>query len=260
MPLAKHRESFELLYAKYHHRRYVSPDPLEFLYRYDDPADQEAIGLLAACLAYGRVAQILKSVEAVRLALGEHPARAIRDGQWKRSGELRTFRHRFAGPENLAGLLDGVQGALRRDGSLGRCFAKGVEPAAANYLPALGAFVGELRRRGASGAGHLLCDPSGGSACKRLNLYLRWMIRRDEVDVGCWKGLDARKLVIPLDTHMFRIGRSTGAIRRRQPNGAAAIEFTEAFARHWPDDPVRFDFSLTRPGIRGEPGLKEVLG
>ena len=260
MPLARHREAFESLYAKYHHRRYVSPDPLEFLYLYDDGADQEAIGLLAACLAYGRVAQILRSVETVRQALGEFPSRAIRDGLWKNNAELRSFRHRFAGSEHLAALLAGMQGVLRHHGSLGRCFAGGIAWTTGNYLPALGAFVGELRQRGAAGAGHLLCDPAGASACKRLNLYLRWMVRGDVIDVGCWKGLDPRRLIVPLDTHMFRIGRATGAIRRRQPNGAAAIELTEAFARQWPDDPVRFDFCLTRPGIRGEPGLQELTG
>lgn len=259
MPLAKYRPLFERLYDKYHHRRYVSPDPLQFLYEYDDPADQEVVGLLASCLAYGRVAQIIRNVRSVMDALGESPARTVRDGLPKRLRRLRTFRHRFATSDHLASLLAGMRGVLRKSGSLGRCFQSGVSAGEVNYLPALSGFVGSLRRAGAAGAGHLLCDPAEGSACKRLNLYLRWMIRRDEIDPGCWRGLDARRLIVPLDTHMFRIGRATGAVTRRSANGAAAAEFTAAFGRHWPDDPVRFDFSLTRPGIRGEGAMKDLL-
>lgn len=259
MPLHKYRATFDQLYDKYHHRRYVSPDPLETLYLYDSPADQEVIGLLAACLAYGRVTQILRSVATVREALGPSPSRSIRDGLWKRRPELKTFRHRFASAENLASLLTGMQGVLAGQGSLGRCFSQAVHAGDETYLPALTGFVHQLRSAGAAAAGHLLCDPRDGSACKRLNLLLRWMVRRDAVDVGCWCGLDPRRLVIPLDTHMFRIGRTTGAISRRSANGAAAAEFTRAFARYWPDDPVRFDFSLTRPGIRGEETMAPLL-
>ena len=99
--------------------------------------------------------------------------------------------------------------------------------------------------------GHLLADPSRGSACKRLHLYLRWMVRGDAVDVGLWRGVPPERLIVPLDTHMHRIGREVGAIHRNQADARAAIELTEAFRLVTPNDPVRYDFALTHWAIRG---------
>ena len=118
-------------------------------------------------------------------------------------------------------------------------------------LPALALFVERLR---AAAGGHAACpsllsSPEDGSACKRLNLYLRWMVRRDRVDPGPWRTVPRSKLVVPLDTHMFRIARALGLTRRRQANLATAVEITRGFARYSPRDPVRYDFCLTRLGI-----------
>jgi uncharacterized protein (TIGR02757 family) len=82
-----------------------------------------------------------------------------------------------------------------------------------------------------------------------LNLYLRWMVRRDRVDPGPWRTVARARLVVPLDTHMFRIARALGLTRRRQADLKTAVEITQAFALHSPRDPVRYDFCLTRLGI-----------
>lgn len=267
MPFVPHAQRLEDLYRRYNRREFVHPDPLEFVYLYDDPADQEVVGLVAACLAYGRVAQILRSVARVLEALGEHPAAVLRQGatltrgrpaKWRK--ELQPFKHRFATGENLLALLDGVAGVLKRHGGIGRCFEKALSPSDETHLSALGRLVNELEAAGRRGkAGHLLTDPARGSACKRLNLYLRWMVRRDDVDVGCFPRIDGRKLIVPLDTHMFRIGRAMGAIGLRQANLRAAMELTRAFSRIAPADPVRYDFALSRLGIRPEADMDAFL-
>ncbi len=136
-------------------------------------------------------------------------------------------------------------------GSLEALFAAGMKRSHDTVLPGLEMFVEKLRRA-AGGTGacpSLLSSPADGSACKRLNLYLRWMVRSDKVDPGPWRRVPRSKLVVPLDTHMFRIARALGLTRRRQANLATAIEITRAFARHSPRDPVRYDFCLTRLGI-----------
>ncbi|MFW6062129.1 MAG: DUF2400 family protein [Planctomycetota bacterium] len=102
-------------------------------------------------------------------------------------------------------------------------------------------------------------DPSRGSACKRLLLWLRWMVRRDAVDPGDWRGVPASKLVIPLDVHMHRITRLLGFTRRKQANLATAMEVTAGFARLCPADPVRYDFALTRFGIHPDMEPDELL-
>ena len=102
-------------------------------------------------------------------------------------------------------------------------------------------------------------DPSKGSACKRLALYLRWMVRNDEVDPGGWKMVDPSALLIPLDTHMFNICTTLGLCSRKAADGRSAIEITEAFKKVCPEDPVRYDFALTRFGIRSDMKLEDLF-
>lgn len=260
MPFVQRAAMLEELYEKYNRRLYVHPDPLEFLYAYEDAADREVVGLLASCLAYGRVTQILRSMQRVLDVLGPSPAATLRQGRvttW--ASRLGRFRHRFATEQHVLCLLAGIAAMRRRYGSLGSAFVAGMGSGDATVLPAMGVFVQALRAACGGPCGHLLSDPAAGSACKRLNLYLRWMVRRDDVDLGIWPGIGAAKLVVPLDTHMHRIALACGASCRRQADQRAAMEMTEAFRRVCPNDPVRYDFCLTRIGIRGDQALREFF-
>jgi len=248
------------LHDRLNRRRYVHPDPLEFLYCCEDPADREIVALIASSLAYGRVRQILKSVSDVMGRIGPDPARALADSSPARLRRVMSgFRHRFSTGEHVAALLVGAKRVIRRHGSLGACFAAGASPGDETVLPALRAFVGQVGTAAGGGCGHLLPDPSRKSACKRLNLMLRWLVRRDRVDPGGWEGVSAAGLVVPLDTHMHRIGLGLGATRRKSADIRTALEITAAFRVIVPDDPVRYDFALTRLGIRGEMDLPAFL-
>ncbi len=260
MPLTKHANSFEQLYERYNRREFVHPDPLEFLYDYDDPADREIVGLIASCLAYGRVGQILRSVSVVLDRLGPSPAKFLQNTAPGKLGKLfGDFKHRFATGEHLAALLAGIKKTISRHGSLERCFSSSVSKADSDILPALCGFFGELKNSACSDFGHLLADPARKSACKRLNLYLRWMVRCDSVDPGGWTSVSPSNLLIPLDTHMYRIGRAFGLTQRKSANLQTALEITSAFRKITPEDPVRYDFALTRLGIRTDTDLGEFL-
>jgi uncharacterized protein (TIGR02757 family) len=252
------RKALEELYARYNRREFVHPDPLEFLYRYDDPGDREVAGLVAATLAVGRVASILKSVGRVLELLGPHPAAFLRDA---REDGLRRmladFRHRFLAGGNMAAMLWGVRRIRGRHGSLGEFFRAAVQPEDETVLPAISVLVCEISSVG--DCGRLLADPRDKSACKRLNLYLRWMVRRDDVDPGGWDGVRPAQLVVPLDVHMHRIARALGLTRRPQADCRTALEVTAAFRHIAPDDPVRYDFALTRLGIRDDTDLPAFL-
>jgi len=247
-------EMLEDIYARLNRREYVHPDPLEFLYRYDDPRDREMAGLVASSLAYGRVAQILKSVERVLDRLGPRPARFVGDSAegtcaGKLLRALAGFRHRFTTGAEMAAMLFGAARLVRKHGSLGDAFASFMSPGDETVMPALVRFARELSSEGRLGRCHLVPDPGRGSACKRLLLYLRWMVRGDAVDPGGWERVSASKLVVPLDTHMFRLCRGMGLVTRRQADARAALEATAGFRRVVPEDPVRYDFALTRLGI-----------
>jgi len=245
------KPGLESLYRAYNRRAYVHPDPLEFLYRYSDPRDQEIAGLIAACLAYGRVAQILASVSRVLDRIGTPRAFLERTPVPRLRLLFRGFKHRFTDADELAALLVSIKRATAEHGSLEALFVRGMGESDETILPALVLFVESMRRfaGGSNACPSLLSSPADGSACKRLNLFLRWMARRDAVDPGPWRSVPRAKLVVPLDTHLFRLARRMGLTGRNQADLKTALEVTRGFAEASPRDPVRYDFALTRIGI-----------
>jgi uncharacterized protein (TIGR02757 family) len=244
-----HRRQLERLYRRYHRRELLDTDPVSFLHNYPDLRDREIVGFIASALAYGRVAQIEKSVSRVLDRMPSPSDFLRRSSKKKLLRAFSDFRHRFTGGEELAALLYALKRIIDRYGSIEGCFNAAYKDDDDTILPALSSFVAECVREGAGRRSSLLASPSGGSACKRLNLYLRWMVRRDDVDPGGWERIPPSKLIVPLDTHMFRICRAFGFTRRRQADLSSAIEATGAFRKLAPSDPVRYDFALTRSGI-----------
>ena len=245
-------DTLEQIYRQYHQRAYVHPDPIEFLYAWEDVKEREIVGLVASCLAYGRVAQILKSVSAVLEKIGPSPHRFVTRGTLK-SMQLAFsgFRHRFADGDQMAALLYGAGRVIRQFGSLENGLAAGLTPNRDNLPSALTHLFRQLTR-GRRSPGHLLPDPGKTSACKRLHLYLRWMVRADQVDPGGWRCVAPSDLIVPLDTHMHTIGRRLGFTNKLQADMRTALEITAGFRVICAEDPIRFDFSLTRLGIRSE--------
>jgi uncharacterized protein (TIGR02757 family) len=255
MPFRKHIGELEDLYKKFNRRELAGHDPIVFLYGYGDPDDREVVAMVASSLAYGRVAQILASVRKVLDRISPGPARFLRDQSDSRLlALLGDFKHRFTTGEDLAALLAAVRDTRRQYGSLRNCFLAGRRDGGESFLPALTHLAETLRSACRGGGKFLLPSPLGGSACKRLNLMLRWLIRRDEVDPGGWEGIEPRGLLVPLDTHMHRMCRAMGATRRRSADLTTTLEVTAAFRTVCPQDPVRFDFAMTRRGILGTAG------
>ena len=211
--------------------------------------------MVASSLAYGRVGQILKSVGSV-LNRMKDPNVFLKQASIRTLRRVFTgFKHRFTTGEELAAMLYGVKCVIEEYGSLEGCFIDGLNEDDDTILPALSKFVEKLTAAGCNGRTYLLPYPSAGSACKRLNLFLRWMVRHDDVDPGGWYNVTASKLIVPLDTHMHRVCLALGFTERKQPDLRTALEITVAFRRFAPEDPVRYDFALTRLGIRRDCSL-----
>lgn len=246
------RERFEGLYRTYNRKEFIHPDPLEFVLRFEDPADQEIAGLIASGLAYGRVGHILKSLERIFAVLSRPSA----DLEALTRGDLlevfASFRHRWTTGEELAYLLRGMSILREEYGSLENCFLEGLEEGDQDVIPALISFVAKLRLASGRRDSSMLACPSMGSACKRMFLYLRWMVRCDEVDPGPWTQASSAQLIVPMDVHMHRVSRQLGLTSRRQADLKSALQVTAFFRQLEPADPVRYDFALTRPGIHPE--------
>lgn len=251
------RPELEKLYGIYNKRKYVHPDPLEFLYNYPKARDREIVGLIASGLAYGRVLQILKSVTRVLDQMGQSPFEfVLRTKPADFTKIFCGFKHRFTTHCDVADLLASLHKILKEYGSLNECYIAGMGKNDETVMPALDAFLEKLNCTG----GYLIPLPRRGSACKRMHLYLRWMVRKDAVDPGGWHGISPDKLIIPLDTHMANIGRTMKLTTRKSANQAMALDITKAFRSVSPEDPVKYDFSLTRFGIHPDMKMADLLG
>lgn len=250
-------EVLEGLYRKYNRFELIKPDPLQFVYRYTEPGDMEVAGFLAAALAYGRVQQIENSVDNLLGRMGKSPFEFIVNFDGLAKKKLKDFKHRFNTAEDVFNLLELLVDLLRQCGSIERYFLEGYHTDEANTVGAVTTFCDSLLHKFAQnhdgfvpkGLMYLLASPSRKSASKRLNLFLRWMVRDDAVDAGLWKSIDAAKLIVPVDVHMARLCRLLGLYKRKTVSLSAALEITAGFAQIAPADPTKYDFALSRIGI-----------
>ncbi len=255
------RRKMDDLYRHYDHR-FVDPDPLEFVRRQTSAADREVVGLIASSLAYGNVRQIKRSIGLVLEAIGDGAAAAI-DRLEPRAiaRRLSKFKHRFNDGRDVACLLFFIRQMRAQRGSVEEFFRAGHDAREADVGPALISFTartlaldhGGLYGRGAlpaaAGVRFFFPSPASGSACKRLNLYLRWMVRREGVDLGVWRGVDPAGLVIPLDAHVLAIARRVRLTRYRSPGWPMAMDITRRLRALDPADPVKYDFAFHRMGL-----------
>ena len=231
----------------------LSPDPLEVVREQTDPLDQEVVGLIAAAFAYGRADIVVRNVRGVVGAMTPSPFLYLE--RFRRDRARRTFAgfsHRFHKSADLVALLEAISGAIRHHGSPGALFRHVHDPSAQDITGSLARFTAELVGLVPSAPPslrYLLSSPEHGSACKRMNLYLRWMVRRESPDLGLWRFVDPSQLVMPLDTHVHRITSFLGLNGRKSADWKAAVALTREMRSIDPSDPVRFDFAICRLGI-----------
>jgi uncharacterized protein (TIGR02757 family) len=253
----KLRALFEGLYKKYNRKELIKPDPLQFIYRYSNPADMEIVGLLSACLAYGRVEQIQNDLNDLLGRMGSSPYEFAINFTNKDRASLEDFKHRFNTGDDISDLLTLLKDVLAEHGSIEKYFLLGFNPAHENTIFALMRFCDSLldkhrmahQGHRSKGFAFLLAGPTLGGAAKRLNLFLRWMVRSDDVDAGLWRSVDKSKLIVPVDVHIARLCRILGFHNHKNVSLKTAVEITRNFVLISPDDPVKYDFALSRIGI-----------
>lgn len=254
---AKIKNVLRKLYEKYNHRRFIPPDPLQFVYRYTNRPDMEITAFLASALAYGRVQQIEKSLNNLLSRMEDAPFEFVMNFNKGKRKKIKDFKHRFTTGDDISDLLELLKKVLRKHGSIEKFFLLGYNKDDENIIPALSTFCDSLLQMYSKthnghiskGTGYLLARPAAGSACKRLNLFLRWMVRRDDVDTGLWKSVAQAKLVVPIDVHMGRLCKILGLYDQKTVSMSAALKITDSFGKIEPADPVKYDFALSRIGI-----------
>lgn len=245
------------VYSKYNVRSMIQTDPLMFVYDYHSAGDMELAGFIAASFAYGKVAMIQRFLRELFSLTGPDLAEFVGNYCGKDARKITGLKYRFNTGVDISNLFCLLKYCLEESGSIEIHFSKFYSPQDENILPGLEGFCNDLLTDGCEknkithtrGLKYFLVSPSGKSPCKRMNMFLRWMIRKDEVDPGVWTRIPASKLVVPLDTHMIRLCRILGLHSSNSASLSTAVEVTRNFAKISPDDPAKYDFSLCRIGI-----------
>jgi uncharacterized protein (TIGR02757 family) len=244
-------------------------DPIQIVRRFERPEDREVVGFCAAALAFGRVSSVLQSIERLLAIMGDHPGDYVRRFAPRReSARFSGFVHRWTRGNDILALVWLLKQMIDRSGSLEAFFMEGHIADARDIGPALDAFCAralalDLRKAygrlpARPGVCYFFTRPSAGSGCKRLNLFLRWMVRRDALDLGVWTRVMPAALIVPLDTHVIRVGRCLRLTQYTSPGWRMAADITASLRQLDPADPVKYDFALCHLGMMNACGFNRA--
>lgn len=244
------KEYLDARFELYHTRSFIESDPLQIPHRFSRKEDIEIAGFLTSTLAWGRRASIIKSAERLMKLLDDSPADFIMHSSQSEWIRFKGFVHRTFQPTDLNYFLDALRRIYLTEGGLEKVFMDGFEQneifgAIVNFRKVFLQWKPERRTL------KHVSDPEKGSASKRLNLFIMWMCRQDNLNIhfGLWNKIPPSKLLIPLDVHVGRVARDLGLMKRKMNDWKAALELTQMLRTFDPNDPVKYDFSLFGIGL-----------
>lgn len=226
---------------------YLQRDPVHFVWEYKTQQNRELVGIIASSLAYGQMKVFTESIEEVLDVLGDNPARKIDQEFGSVEESLQGFSYRMTEGNDLLDLIHSVKETFDQEGTLEALYR---QFSGGTHLQKASSLVSTLRKRRrrddlGRGFSYLIPDPDDGSACKRLNLFFRWMVRGpDSVDLGEWDESSESELIVPLDTHIHDVALNLGLTDRKTTNLKTAKEITESLKELDSSDPVKYDFAL----------------
>ena len=240
--LKKHLEDLVLTYET---PDFIKNDPVQFPHKFSKKQDIEISALIASSLAFGKREQIIEAIEKIHIIMENEPYNFIQNYKKNDRKIFKDFKYRYITGENIADIAEGLRKAFKNYTSLEELFLKYHFVCHDTVKEGLIGFVGELLTCN----NYLLPCPSKKSACKRLNLFLKWMVRKPPVDLGVWHGVEPSKLIIPLDTHVAKVSRKLGLLGRNTDDWQSALEITLKLREFDSNDPVKYDFALFGVGI-----------
>ncbi len=244
------------LVKKYETKDFIDKDPVQFPHMFSRQQDIEISALIASALAYGQRKNIIKTVKSIHEIFDYKPYDFVLNFDLDRDATLFSgFIYRYTKELDIILLVSIISQALKQHETLEKAFMLGYSETDFNIRNSLDSFVELLRsylpnsQTDLKGVYHLIPNPQKGSACKRLNLFLKWMTRRGPVDLNLWKNIPQNKLIMPLDTHVARVSREWDLTSRKTNDWKTAEEITEKLKAFDPDDPVKYDFAIFGTGV-----------
>lgn len=247
---------------EFHYRAFdksqLSPDPLEIPHRFNNKEDIELTAFIASLFAFGSVGLIIRQIDKVLLPLGEKPYQSL---MAMSDAELKKYfcknPYRFYSEKDVYVLFNILQRLLRKFGGIEKLFDDGgksevsVKKLFSNFSHRILREVESAHEPVTRGIKFMFPSPNSGSACKRMNLFLRWMVRKDELDFGLWDVITPAQLLIPVDTHIAKICRRLKLTHRNNADWKMAEEITFRLKTFDPTDPIKYDFALCHISMRG---------
>lgn len=241
---------------KYNKKEFLDTDPISIVHKISGDKNRETAAFIVSIFAFGNVKSIKTTIQKVLQPMGDNAYGFIKNYKKDRTTLFKGIVHRFIKEYDISCLINALHSILKEYGSIKdlfmRCYNKvgNMRKVAEGFSK----ISREIYRKNNDNFSErtlrfMLPSPENGSACKRMNLFLRWMVRKDEIDLGIWKGIEKNQLIIPLDTHIARISKSLGLTKRKTPGWNMAEEITENLKKFDPNDPLKYDFALTRVGM-----------
>lgn len=249
------KELLDDRYLKYNRKSFIQDDPILIPHQFSDSNDIEVSAFFAAIMAWGSRKVILNKMNDLMYRMGHSPFEFILNYSDKDKRLLHGFVHRTLNDHDLTMLVSNIQIVLQRYGSLRNAFYSAYTENGFDLAQAMHVFRTKLINEDVENRlGRYLSDPFKNSACKRLNMFLRWMVRVDNrgVDFGLWTTINPAQLFIPLDLHSGRTARSYGLLHRSQNDWKSVLELTQTLRKFDPVDPVKYDFALFGMGVNNE--------
>jgi len=254
------KQKLDKLYDGYDFQGRIAHDPIELPHQYSRPEDIELSAFIASCFAYGNVKSFKPFVKELLSRMGQSPFDYLsRFDIHKHRNRFQGLKYRFNTNNDVLGLLYVLNRVIKKFSSIEEAFKRhysnGDESIAAGLAGMIDIFLGfdtsavHGNNEDRKGFRQFFPSPLRGSACKRMNMFLRWMIRDRDIDFGIWSGVPKNRLVIPLDVHIARISRCIGLTQRSGQDWKTAVEITESLRKIDPEDPVKYDFALCHQGI-----------
>lgn len=242
------------LVKKYENEDFIKEDPIQFIHKFKEKKDIELAAFISAMFAYGKREVFIKKLNILFEKMDEKPLDFILSYSTK-NHILDDFNYRFSVGVDISQMILILKELYTSGETLESLFehgynetktVKGMLQCVVDY------FYARVELPVTQGFYHLLPNPAKNSACKRLNMFLRWMVRDGKVDLALWKFIDKSELIIPLDVHVAKVSRSLGLLTRKQNDYQAAIELTNKLKEYNPKDPVCYDFAMFGYGVNNQ--------
>lgn len=236
------KEELDSLYCEYNNRKYIKYDPIKYVYEFEDETERELVGLISSSLSFGRVRQIFKAMDCLLDIVNHKPLKYVLNLKDQPDDKLLSFKYRFVKGLDIFNLLLSARNIIKEYGSLGEFVRKHYKKN--SFLELVDEIIKHFQN-----ANYLVPAALKRSPCKRLFMYFRWMVRDDNIDLGLWKFINPQELIIPLDTHIFRMANELGFTSKRTASLKTATEITDNLKKYSKDDPVKYDWPLSHIGI-----------